>query len=219
MLSLRNCALVFACFTLGAGAQANAQNIPVNPCEHLYAGAHVGCNVANQVMVCVETAKGIFVAEPSTEETATGPNDAKCRADVRKRTPQLLRTPPTPPPVSKPKPPPTPYIKKQKSKKPVPAHSNTVVIPRCKGSACGVHNAPASVRTLSHAPLANKARCYALMNRWNAKRIAYNGGQCKLRVRGTPIDYQCQRLKAQLLAEREAISRQCRGVLQITPGN
>jgi hypothetical protein len=43
-----------------------------NPCEGKSEGDAVGCNVANQLMVCRETAKGVFAAEPD-------PN-SKCEA-------------------------------------------------------------------------------------------------------------------------------------------
>lgn len=63
-----------------------------------------------------------------------------------------------------------------------------------------------------------KARCYGLMHQWNAKRLAFNHGQCKRYYPGTALAVQCPRLKAQLLAERASIARQCAGILQVSPG-
>lgn len=63
---------------------ARAQgNTPTNPCEGLYVGAPVpgpaGCNVAHQRMVCVETAKGVLVPEPTAD---------KCEYQVQKTSPK-----------------------------------------------------------------------------------------------------------------------------------
>ena len=66
-------------------------------------------------------------------------------------------------------------------------------------------------------PSQRQAKCYGLMRQWNAKRIAFNTGQCKRYYPGTAVAAQCHRLKATLLAERSSIAGQCAGILQITP--
>lgn len=60
---------VFAACIQAAGAQTN-------PCEEKHEGDVVGCNVANQLLVCRETAKGIFAPEPD-------PN-SKCEVRIPK---------------------------------------------------------------------------------------------------------------------------------------
>lgn len=64
-----------ACFLLAmAVTPAHPQSKPLNPCENatrdgeLVPDESLRCNVANQVMVCRETAKGIFAIEPTLDK-------------------------------------------------------------------------------------------------------------------------------------------------------
>lgn len=63
---------------ISANAQTNPPANPTNPCEHAtYDGQPVPdpsrrCNVANQEMVCRETANGIFAPEPDPDKKCTG---------------------------------------------------------------------------------------------------------------------------------------------------
>ena len=84
--------------------QAHAQT---NPCEGKDAGDAVGCNVANQLLVCRETAKGILAPEPNVH--------GKCQVHVPKQQGSVSRQSRpqvkfNPPPKHKLIEPPSPYI-------------------------------------------------------------------------------------------------------------